>query len=375
MAARTILVNASFAPSLIGFRGPLLRRMVACGHNVHASAPDLTGEMAARVRSLGVTPHDVVMSRTGQNPFSDLAYRQALRRLIHRESIDLVLGYTIKPCIWGSLAASSEGVESVSLITGLGYAFTGRGGLKTRVTRAVAVRLWRLATAANRRVVFQNSDDLADFAAAGALGDVSKAGLVAGSGVDLGEFPRQPLPPTARFLMVSRLLGNKGVREYAEAAVRLLRSGVDASFALAGYFDEGPDGIDREELSRWRASGLDYLGPLEDVRPALAHCSIFVLPSYREGTPRSVLEAMATGRPIITSDAPGCRQTVADGESGLLVRPRDIGALAEAMQRLASDAALRSRMAEASWRRAKAIYDIDRVNDAMMVHLGLADQA
>ncbi len=373
MTSQTVLINASYAPSLLQFRGALLQRMVQAGHRVHASAPDLAGPIAADLRALGVSPHDVPLARTGLNPWEDLQYRRAIRCLVDAHRIDLVMGYTIKPCIWGSLAARDSGVASVSLVTGLGYAFTAGRSWRQRAVSAVSRRLWRHATAANRAVIFQNPDDRDDFIAAGALADVTKARLVNGSGVDMASYPKAPLPAAANFLMIARLLGNKGVREYAEAAASLIKEGVDARFTLVGYHDEGPDGIAEADLARWCASGLDYAGAQEDVRPALAACSVFVLPSYREGTPRTVLEAMATGRPIITSTAPGCRETIVDGESGILVPARDAGALADAMRRLAGATALRQQMGEAAWERCSARYQVDHVNAQMMRHLQLDD--
>lgn len=371
MKSRTILVNASFAPSLVNFRGPLIRAMVAAGHRVHASAPGLDGEAAEAVRALGATPHDVPLARAGLNPLGDLKYFKALRRLIAATGADLVLGYTIKPCIWGSLAARSRAVESYSLVTGLGFAFIPGEGLVRKAVGAVSQRLWRAATAANRAVIFQNDDDRNDFLAAGALGDPGKARVVSGSGVDMARFARAPLPGEARFLMIARLLGNKGVREYGEAASQLLREGSEAGFALAGYFDEGPDGISKSELDGWVAAGVEYLGPLSDVRPAIAGASVYVLPSYREGTPRTVLEAMAMGRAVITTDAPGCRETVIADRTGLLVPVRDAGALAAAMRRLAHDPSARKAMADAGYAYCRERYDVERVNAAMMQHMGL----
>lgn len=375
MGARRILVNASYAPSLLRFRGALMRHMVEMGHSVVATAPDIQEDVADGLRALGVIPREVMLSRTGLNPLTDFAYREALRSIIRDHAVNLVLGYTIKPCIWGSLAAAREGVESVSLVTGLGFAFTRqrRPKLKQWAMRQAAISLWRRATRVNRIVIFQNPDDRDDFIAAGALSDPGKARLVDGSGVDPAQFPQHPLPREARFLMMARLLGSKGTREYAEAVLRLIAEGSTASFALAGYFDEGPDGVGTEELDRWIAAGLNYLGPLQDVGPALADCSVFVLPSYREGTPRSVLEAMATGRAIITTDVPGCRETVVAEESGLLVEPRDIDSLAAAMRRLAQDETLRARLAEAAYRRCLERFGIQRVNAMMMGHLGLAN--
>ncbi|WP_423141296.1 glycosyltransferase family 4 protein [Parablastomonas sp. CN1-191] len=372
MSSRTVLVNASYAPSLTIFRGPLIRAMVAAGHRVHASAPGLTGETARAVAALGAEPHDVPLSRAGLNPVDDLAYLRAVRALIRRTGADLVLGYTIKPCIFGSLAARSCGVESASLVTGLGFAFIPGKGAVRRLVGLASRQLWRRATAANRVVIFQNPDDRDDFIAAGALADAGKARLVNGSGVDMAHYAPAPLPGDARFLMIARLLGNKGVREYAEAACRLIAAGSRARFALGGFFDEGPDGIDPAELAAWRAAGLDYMGPLDDVRPALAACSVYVLPSYREGTPRTVLEAMATGRAVITTDAPGCRETVRSGDTGLLVPVHDVAATAAAMKALSEDGAARARMGRAGRDLCEEKYAVEKVNAAMLGHLRLA---
>ena len=314
-------------------------------------------------------PQFVMSLWTGR--LADLGYRRAIRAIIRQSGADLVLGYTIKPCIWGSLAARAEGIESVSLVTGLGFAFIPGKGLLRKAIGLASQRLWRMATAANRVVIFQNPDDRADFIAAGALADPAKTRLVDGSGVDMAHFVAVDLPGDARFLMIARLLGNKGVREYGDAAAQLLHEGVQARFALAGFFDEGQDSVRPEELTEWQTAGLEYLGPLDDVRPALAEASVYVLPSYREGTPRTVLEAMAMGRAVITADAPGCRETVRDGETGLLVPVRDADAVAAAMRRLAGDAELRAAMGAAGYRLCCDKYAVERVNAAMLTHLGL----
>lgn len=373
MVSRTILVNASYAPSLLAFRGDLLREMVQARHRVIATAPDLSDRVADELRSFGVTPVEVRLSRTGLNLIQDVAYWYELRGVIEKNGVDLVFGYTIKPCIWGSLAASSRGVESHSMVTGLGFAFSPKRGFKQRMLKAASVTLWRAATASNRSVIFQNPDDLADFIAAGGLVDRSKARLVNGSGVNLDQFQPTPLPPEASFLMVARLLGAKGVREYATAAMRRRQEGSTARFALAGYFDEGPDGVDPGEVEQWRNGGVDYIGPLADVRPALAEASVFVLPSYREGTPRTVLEAMACGRPVITTDVPGCRETVEDGVSGVLVPPRDATALCDAFRMIEADGEKRRAMGQAALRRCGQRFEVGTVNKTMFRHLGLSE--
>jgi glycosyltransferase involved in cell wall biosynthesis len=369
---RTILLNASYGPSLVRFRGALIQRMAELGHRVHVSAPGIDRELAQAIRNLGAVPHSVPLARTGLNPVADVRYFRSIRRLLRETRADLSISYTIKPNIWASLAARSLGVQSASMVTGLGYALMDNRGLTQKLVQWPARLLYRLATNGNGVVIFQNPDDKQDFVDAGCLADPDKARMVNGSGVDLDHYAPCLLPERPVFLMASRLLGNKGVREYSGAALRILTRRIDARFLLAGYIDEGPDGIDPAELEAWVAAGIEYLGPLDDVRPVIGQASIFVLPSYREGTPRSVLEAMAMGRPIITTDVPGCRETVVDGVNGLLVPPRDSQQLARAMERLIDDPRLRSEMGSQSLELCRSKFDVEAVNARMLEHLALA---
>lgn len=369
---QTILLNASYGPSLIRFRGQLIQCLVARGHRVHVSAPDFDEGLEQAVRDLGAVPHAVPLARTRLSPIADLRYLKNIRRLLRETGADLSLSYTIKPNIWASLAARSLGVRSVSMVTGLGYTMIENGGLKQKLVQLIAQLLYRTATNGNDMVVFQNPDDRRDFIDAGCLADCGKARMVNGSGVDLGYYAATPLPEQPVFLMASRLLGNKGVREYAEAALSILSRRSDARFLLAGYIDDGPDRIDPTELDRWIGGGIEYLGALEDVRPAISRASVYVLPSYREGTPRSVLEAMAMGRPIITTDAPGCRETVIDGLNGILVPPRDCEHLTRAMERLIDRPDLRTDMGIRSLEICRSKYDVDAVNELLLDHLALS---
>ena len=371
-AGLVVLLNSSYGQSLVNFRARLIEELVAAGHQVHVTAPDFDDALVSRLAGMGAQPHQVPLARTGIGPLSDLRYRSSIRRLIREIGADLVVSYTSKPNIWASLAAGSLGVRSASLITGLGYAFTEGGGLKRKLVSIASRILYRLATSRNYVVMFQNPDDRADFIAAGCLSDPSKARLVNGSGVDIRQFAVAPLPDAPIFLMVARLLGTKGVREYARAGLALRSRRPDCRVLLAGYRDEGPDGVELGELNEWQAAGLEYLGQLADVRPAIAQASVFVLPSYyREGTPRSTLEAMAMGRPIITTDMPGCRETVTDGENGFLVPPRDADALSDAMQRLASDTSMRARMGAQSRALCERRFEVGDVTRTLLDHLSL----
>ena len=365
----TVLLNASHGPSLIRFRGKMIEAMIASGYRVHASAPGIDDELAQAIRDLGAVPHSVRLARTGLNPIADVRYFQDIRRLLRKTGADLCLSYTIKPNIWASLAARSLGVRSVSMVTGVGYAFIENGGLRQKLVQMVARLLYRAATNANDVVIFQNPDDRDDFVETGCLAEAGKARMINGSGVDLNYYAPAPLPEQPVFLMAARLLGNKGVREYAEAALNILAQKREARFLLAGYIDEGPDGIDPTELESWISGGIEYLGALEDVRPAIGRASVFVLPSYREGTPRSVLEAMAMGRPIVTTDVPGCRETVVHGLNGLLVPARDPMALAEAMLQMIDRPEIRREMGDQSLQLCRSKYDVDRVNAQLLEHL------
>ena len=371
-----LLILASFAPSLLNFRGPLIRDAIAVGYRVSVGAPDIAPDIRARLEELGAKVYDTPLQRTGTGILADLRYGLVLRRLISSIQPDIVLTYTIKPNIWGAFAARLARVPSVAMVTGLGYAFTDSGvnSLRQRLVRFVARFLYRSATNCNARVIFQNPDDRDDFCKAGCLSDVGKVGMVDGSGVDMAHYQRAPLPDKPVFLMIARLLRNKGVREYAEASLSILQQYPEARCLLVGPFDEGPDGISKMDLDHWIAGGLEYLGPQDDVRPALAQARVYVLPSYREGTPRSVLEAMSMGRPVITTDAPGCRETIRDGVEGFLVPVRDVQALVIAMKRMLDDPSRARDMAEAAFIRAAEKYDVHAVNRKMMSLIGLSEQ-
>lgn len=371
------LLVASYADSLIPFRGPLLDDLLARGVEVHVAVPEVPPGSALR-RSLedrGLRVHDVPLQRTGMNPWQDCATLLHLWRLKRRIRPTCVLGYTIKPVIYGTLAASLARVpQRFALITGLGYAFIGeRGGGDGRgLLRLLVERLYALALRSTHKVFFQNPDDQALFRGQGILGPSTPSCVLNGSGVDLARYRVEPLPATPCFLLIARLLGDKGVREYVAAARQVKARFPAATFNLVGWIDGNPDAIGRDELAGWVKEGVvRYLGRLDDVRPAIAAASVYVLPSYREGTPRTVLEAMAMGRAIVTTDAPGCRETVVPEENGFLVPVRAVDALARAMLRFIDEPALVTRMGARSRQIAEEKYDVRRVNARMLQEMGI----
>lgn len=369
-----ILLVGSYAPSLLNFRGPLIEALISAGHEVHVAAPEVASDLSAGLQQMGAQVHDTPLDRQGTGFYADLDYLHRLTMLYRMVQPDLVITYTIKPNIWGALAGGRTGTRTVALITGLGLVFTDTGqtgSLKLLLTKGVVRWLYRRASNRNWRIFFQNSDDLADFEAAGCLGDRSKVRMMNGSGIDLDQFRPVPLPNTPNFLMISRILGAKGVREYARAAISVKKIYPQASFRLVGFFDDGPDAIPKSEVAKWQAEGLEYLGPSDNVQEHLAACQVYVLPSYREGTPRSVLEAMATGRAIITSDAPGCRETVIEGKNGFLIPVRDVEALVHKMIYLIENPKLVVNMGVASLEIVRDKYDVKKVNNRLLKDLEL----
>jgi glycosyltransferase involved in cell wall biosynthesis len=360
------LIIGSLAESLINFRGDLLAGLVKEGHTVTAAAPDGPAWVDEELARLGVKRVRIGMDRTGMNVIADLRLLAELVRLCRRTAPDIVLAYTAKPVIYGTLAARIARVRTIAaMITGLGFIFSEPDSTKQAMVRAMARWLYRVALKGTHIVFFQNPDDEADFRRYALLRPEHRVVVTNGSGVNLERFAYQPLPPgPLRFLMISRLLADKGVREFIAAARAIRREHPEVSFHLVGPYDSNPAAISRAEIELAESEGsIEYHGPTNDVRPALKKCHVYVLPSYREGTPRSVLEAMAVGRPVVTTDAPGCRETVTAGVNGLLVPPREPDSLTQALRWLiAAPRAELARMGDEARRIATTRYDVMSVN-------------
>ena len=367
-----ILLVSHYARSLINFRGEMIKAFAELGHEVTSLGPEkgFSGEL----KKLGANYREIPLDRTGLNPLKDMVTFFALVRIMRKLKPDIVFSYAIKPVIYGSLAALVAGVPWVySMITGLGFVFVEKER-KNFLQRFVRF-LYRLSLKNNAAVFFQNPDDLELFRRAGLLGKDTKAVLINGSGVDLERFyyVRPEIKPLS-FLLMARLIWDKGIGEYVEAARRLKKRYPEVSFKLLGPLDSNPSAIKERDIKRWGEEGIiEYLGATDDVRPYLAGCSVYVLPSFREGTPRSVLEAMAMGRPIITSDAPGCRETVIHGVNGFLVPVKDSASLAEAMEKFILNPKLVFAMGEKSRQMAEEKYDVHKVNRTILQAMGLIE--
>ena len=371
-ARKKIIVLGSFAESLINFRRDLIIELVNRGYQVVAVAPDMDEKTENALSQLGVSAKRIAFSRTGMNPISDLRGIIGLRKFFKAEAPHAVISYTAKPVIYGTLAARLAGIKHIGgMITGLGFAFTTGPGIKRKIARLVVSLLYRVALPQASHVVFQNEDDCQLFTQRRFVRPQQMVTVVNGSGVNIERFDVVPLPPAPIFLMIGRFLGAKGVREFS-AAAKILRAKVPgARTALVGWIDDSPDSISQLELDKWISQGMENWGRLSDVRPAIAKSSVVVLPSYREGTPRSVLEGMAMGRAIVTTDVPGCRLTVEQGINGFKVKVAAVEPLAEAMIKLAQDASLRARMGDASRQRVVQLYDSKVVAKVTADRLGL----
>lgn len=317
---------------------------------------------------IGVDFRAYPVQRNGLNPLKDVQTFFALKKALRDLRPEAVLSYTIKPVIWAGFALMGNLVPRYyALITGLGFAFQ-EGDFFRRTLSVLVTYLYRVSLSRAHRVVFQNQDNC-DFFISQQIVGKDKCALVNGSGVDLDRFTVTPLPgKEVVFLTIGRLLGEKGFREYAKAASLVKARYPETIFRLLGPADPSPDGIPLEEISDWQAKGwVEYLGETRDVRPFISDCQIFVLPSYYlEGVPRTVLEAMAMGRPILTTEVAGCRETVIPGENGFLVPKRDITALAERMVWFIEHPEEWKRMGLRSRAMAVERYDVHSVNRELL---------
>lgn len=361
-----ILIVSSDTKSLIDFRSDLMKDMINQGHEVIAVAPE--NEFLDTFQKMGVKFCRIEFERASANPLNDIKFYRKIVRAIKREKPDLVFSYAIKPVIYASIAAKRCKVKAIySLLPGLGYAFSQMDGIKDRILKKVVIWLLKLGCKYNEVVFVQNPDDRIELISKGILSE-NKCIRVNSSGVNLTKFVPVERPPKPIFIMVARLLKDKGLFEYINAARYLKQKYEYAEFLLLGPFDANPTSVKENELKELISDGcVNYLGEVNDVRPILTQTSVFVLPSYyREGVPRSVQEAMAMGRAIITTDWIGCRETVKDQFNGLLVKPKDTNDLINKMEYFIRNPDEINRMGENSIKYCLEKFDVKIINEQML---------
>lgn len=362
-----ILVIGALPESLVVFRGNLLQSFIRANYQVTVMASDSHTKVNEELESWGVDFRAYPVKRNRLSPLSDIVTWYFLSKALRELQPDVILAYTIKPVIWSGLASRMfPNIRFYALITGLGYAFQGKTPKRLLLTKLVSF-LYRKALFRADRVIFQNPDNLEEFVQKGIIERI-KCALVNGSGVDVSRFKYTPLSnEKIIFLSIGRLLGEKGFREYARAARIVKEHYPKVIFQLLGPEDHSPDGIHPNEIQRWHQEGwLEYLGSTNDVRPFLQKCHVFVLPSYHEGLPRTALEAMAIGRPILTTDVPGCREVVIHGENGFLVPKANAEALAERIIWFIKNRDQWEMMGRRSRELAVERYDVHKVNAQML---------
>jgi len=363
-----VMVISPKNKTLFNFRGDLIKEIIARGHEVVAIGPNK--DYIVDVLALGVKFIEVPFTKDNISVLGDINYYMDLKKAIKAEKPDIVFSYTIKPVVYGSLAARSAGVKRVyPMVTGLGRVYTS-GGLRAKILQIITGALYKQAFKGCTKVIFQNSDDLKLLLN---YMPEKKAVRVDGSGVNMKIFNANALPDEFVFLMIARVIKEKGIFEFAEAARIVKKEYPEAQFILLGGYDSSVGAIKPEELQPYILDGsIEFPGEIKNVVPYLKMAKIFVLPTYyREGLPRTILEAMAMARPVITTDWPGCRDAVTDGVNGLLVKPRVIKDLAEKMKYMIENSERVKQMSENSLRLCKEKYNVNIVNQHMLKIMGI----
>lgn len=360
-----ILIISPKNKTVFNFRGDLIRDMIAKGHEVVVVGPNQ--DYVEDVLALGVSEFiEAKLVKDNTSIFGDLGYLKKLIFIFRDQKPDLVFGYTIKPVIYGSIAAKLTGVPHIyAMVTGLGRVYAS-GGVKAKIVRLITKVLYKLAFLCCDKVIFQNGDDIAELVQQHYL-PLEKTVKVNGSGVNMERFRQTELPEQPVFLMVSRVIREKGVMEFCEAARTVKKTCPEARFILLGGLDVSIGALKMADIQPFIDDGsIEFPGEVKDPVSFYQQSSVFVLPSYyREGLPRTLLEAMSCGRAIITTDWPGCREPVVDGVNGYMIPVRDADILAQRMETLAKDPELIRKMGGEAWSICRNKFAIDIVNTQM----------
>jgi len=361
-----IAVLSSHTPSLFWFRMDMMKEFIRYGYSVIALGPESEDKWKSKFKENNIDYRQIYVKRNGINPFSDLKTLKDLNIFIKKEKPNKIFAYQAKTIIYGSIIAKHNNIKEIYLlIAGLGSIFRGTG-IKNKLIKAVMKVEYRIACKTSEKVFFQNNDDKKEFIDNRLINE-DKTVIINGSGVNLEKFKQKPLPNNTVFLFIGRIIKDKGIIEYLMACEKIKEKYPKVRCLLVGPYDSNPSALKPEELQPFIDNEvIEYFGEQNDVRPYIAQCSTYVLPSYHEGTPKTVLEAMAMGRPIITSNAPGCRETVVDAVNGFLVPVKDILELTNKMEWMINNKDKMKIMGQESYRLCKIKYDVNIVNKAII---------
>lgn len=370
---KNILIIASLANSLSHFRGDFIAELIKQGYTVFAAAPEMTKKNIDKLSQLGASPLSFDLDRTGLNPLKDLKSIQQLKSIIKENKIDLVFPYTIKPVIYGSIAASLCKTSTISLITGLGFTFSG-ASKKAKFLQQITKRLYRYSLRKNKLVIFQNKDDLQLFKESRILTKKQETDIVNGSGVNLDRYPFRVAQANSRnvkFVIVARLIKEKGIQLFMDTAIELKKVYPLAEFHIIGGQADPPSGVNIDAIKRLDDSKIIiFHGLVNNVPDFLKDMHVFVLPTfYREGVPRSILEALSIGMPVITTNTPGCKETVIPEKNGFLIPAKSLDPLVDACRYFLENPSIVERMGQESRKLAENKFDVNIINQHLVEHI------
>jgi glycosyltransferase involved in cell wall biosynthesis len=371
---KKFMIVCAFAHSLINFRGRLLEQIMQNGHSVLALAPDFDDSVLDWCKERGIQTANIQINNQSIGMLGDLRSIRQIRTTIKKYKPEVIMGYTHKPAIYTAIAGYRTGTAyTAMMVTGLGLGFEVDTAKKRMINRVITV-LFKVACSVSDHVIFHNRDNLEFFLQRKIISTQTPATVVNGSGVDLSLFEKhlfvEAKSHEITFLIVARIVRYKGILEFALAAAALKKQYPKARFVLAGYRDESSSSYSDSE---WQtiSDSVDYIGKSDKVGELMRLCHVYVLPSYGEGLPRTVLEAMATGRAVVTTNTPGCRQTVLEGQTGLLVEPRNWQVLRDAMKKFLDGSESWREMGENAYEFALSQFDVEQVNKKMVEILRL----
>ena len=347
------------------FRADLMKDIVKKGYEVVVVIPEDEGQ--AFFKKNGIKTRILEMDKNSISILRNISYYKELKQIIEKEKPDKVFSFAIKPVIFGSIAAHKAGIKDIySLVCGLGYVYS-ESSFKHKILQSICDKAYRRAFRYNKKVVFQNRDDIDEFLKRNNL-TKDKCKLVNGSGVNLSKFKKNDLPKGISFLMISRILKEKGVLEYFEAARIVKEKYPETKFVYVGQLDSGQSAIKNDNIKPYIDSKIvDYVSFTDDIAKYYEKCNVVVLPSYyREGIPRTLIEATAMGRPIITTNTPGCKETVTEGINGWFVKTRNVSDLSDKMEWMIKHKDKLQEMGDASYEKCLEKFTINKINAEMM---------